>query len=155
MSSHDFKGLHDKEFEALCADLLGVSMSVRFECFKPGPDRGVDARCFEAGGEIILQCKHRPASPIAQLARHLRDEEAPKAEKLGATRYLLAVSHALSRADKTKLAESLHPHIKSDSDVFGPEDLMATSSNVQELAQSISIDRPTLKTFRWSTWRLS
>ena len=22
MSSHDFKGLHDKEFEVLCADLL-------------------------------------------------------------------------------------------------------------------------------------
>ncbi len=43
MSSHDFKGLHDKEFEALCADLLGVSMSVRFERFKPGPDQGVDA----------------------------------------------------------------------------------------------------------------
>jgi hypothetical protein len=110
MSSHDFRGLHDKEFEALCADLLGVSMSVRFERFKPGRDQGVDARCFEAsGGEIILQCKHRPASSIAQLARHLRGEEAPKAEKLGATRYWLVVSHALSRADKTKLAESMHP----------------------------------------------
>jgi hypothetical protein len=80
MSSHDFKGLHDKEFEALCADLLGVSMSIRFERFKPGPDQGVDARCFEAGGgEIILQCKHRPASSITQLARHLREEEAPEA----------------------------------------------------------------------------
>jgi hypothetical protein len=76
MSSHDFKGLHDKEFEALGADLLGVSMSVRFERFKPGPDHGVDARCFEAGGGgIILQCKHRPASSIIDLARHLRDEE--------------------------------------------------------------------------------
>jgi hypothetical protein len=31
MSSHDFKGLHDKEFESLCADLLGVSMSIRTE----------------------------------------------------------------------------------------------------------------------------
>jgi hypothetical protein len=36
---------------------------------------------------------------------------------------LLAVSHALSRADKTKLAESMRPHVKSDSDVFGAEDL--------------------------------
>src|ERR1700691_4797759 len=111
MSTHDFKGLHDKEFEALSADLLGASMSVRFERFKPGRDQGVDARYFEAdGGEIILQCKHRPASSITQLARHLREEEAPKAEKLGARRYLLAVSHALSRADKTKLAESMRPH---------------------------------------------
>jgi hypothetical protein len=41
MSSHDFKGLHGKEFEGLCADLLGVSMSVRFERLKPGPDQGV------------------------------------------------------------------------------------------------------------------
>jgi hypothetical protein len=124
MSSHDFKGLHDKEFEALCADLLGVSMSVRFERFKPGPDQGVDARCFEAGGgEIVLQCKHRPASSITDLARHLRDEEQPKAEKLRPARYLLAVSHSLSRADKTKLVQSMHPHITSDSDVFGAEDL--------------------------------
>jgi hypothetical protein len=124
MSSHDFRGLHDKEFEALCADLLGISMSVRFERFKRGPDQGVDARCFEsAGREIILQCKHRPASSITQMARHLREEEAPKAERLGAARYLLAVSHALSRDDKSKLTQSMHPHIKSDSDVFGAEDL--------------------------------
>jgi hypothetical protein len=124
MSSHDFKGLHDKEFEALCADLLGVSMSIRFERFKPGPDQGVDARCFEAGGgEIVLQCKHRPASSITDLARHLRDEERPKADKLLPARYLLAVSHVLSRQNKAKLAQSMHPHIKSDSDVFGAEDL--------------------------------
>jgi hypothetical protein len=124
MSSHDFKGLHDKEFESLCADLLGVSMSIRFERFKPGPDQGVDARCFEAGGgEIVLQCKHRPASSITDLARHLRDEERPKADKLLPARYLLAVSHALSRPNKAKLAQSMHPHIKSDSDVFGAEDL--------------------------------
>jgi hypothetical protein len=103
MSSHDFKGLHDKEFEALCADLLGVSMSLRLERFKPGPDQGVDARCFDAGGgEIILQCKHRPASSIADLVRHLREKEQPKAEKLLPARYLLAVSHSLSR-DLTKL----------------------------------------------------
>jgi hypothetical protein len=50
MSSYDFKGLHDKEFEGLCTDLLGVSMSLRLERFKPGPDQGVDARCFDAGG---------------------------------------------------------------------------------------------------------
>jgi hypothetical protein len=124
MSSHDFKGLHDKEFEALCADLLGVSMSIRFERFKSGPDQGVDARCFEAcGGEIILQCKHRPAPSITDLAGHLRDKEQLKAEKLHPARYLLAVSHSLSRVNKARLVQSMHPHIKSDSDVFGAEDL--------------------------------
>jgi hypothetical protein len=76
-----------------------------------------------AGGEIILQCKHRPASSVTDLARHLRDEEQPKAEKVRTARYLLAVSHSLSRADKTKLVQSMHPHITNDSDVFGAEDL--------------------------------
>ena len=64
MSSHDFKALHDKEFEALCADLLGVSMSVRFERFKPGPDQGVDARCFEAGGGEIILLMRALAGPV-------------------------------------------------------------------------------------------
>jgi hypothetical protein len=126
MGYYDFKGLHDKEFEALCADLLGASMSMRFERFKPGPDRGVDARCLEAGGgEVVLQCKHRPRSSIAQLIRHLKDEERPKVDALRPARYLLGLSHPLSRAEKAKIAEILHPHIKSHSDIFGAEDLNA------------------------------
>jgi Aldehyde dehydrogenase family len=101
-------GLHDTGVRGTLRRPPGRLDSLRFERFKPGADQGVDARCFDAGsGEIILQFKHRPASSIAALARHLREEEQPKAEKLLPARYLLAVSHSLSRATKAKLARSL------------------------------------------------
>lgn len=44
MSDYDFKPLNDKEFEVLCADLLGEVEGQRFERFKVGKDAGVDGR---------------------------------------------------------------------------------------------------------------
>ncbi len=68
------QGLHDKEFEALCADLLGVSISLRFERFKPGPDQRVEwaaksmliellqaiARARAVNGRWTLTMRRRP-----------------------------------------------------------------------------------------------
>jgi hypothetical protein len=38
MTEYDFRTLSDKEFESLCADLLGEMLNARFERFKPGRD---------------------------------------------------------------------------------------------------------------------
>ncbi len=55
MADYDFKSLNDKEFEILCADLLGEVEGCRFERFKAGKDAGIDGRYFtDQGKEVIL-----------------------------------------------------------------------------------------------------
>jgi len=101
MTDYDFRQLNDKEFEILCADLLGEVQCRRFERFKAGKDAGVDGRYFtDQGKEVVLQCKHWSNTPLAQLIRTLSNIEKPKLDKLKPQRYLLTVSNPLSRADK-------------------------------------------------------
>ena len=124
MSDYDFKALNDKEFEILCVDLIGEVEGTRIERFKAGPDAGVDGRFFSSEGkEIVLQCKHWGNTPLRQLIRALESKEKPKLDKLKPHRYLLAVSNALSRADKKTIHRVLAPHIASESDIYGKEDL--------------------------------
>lgn len=124
MSDYDFKTLNDKEFEILSADILGVVEGRRFERFKAGRDAGVDGRFYsDPKNEVILQSKHWSNTPLAQLIRELRVTEKPKLDKLNPSRYLLAISNPLSRKDKKTIFNELTPHIKSESDIFGNEDL--------------------------------
>lgn len=135
MSDYDFKALNDKEFEILCADLLSARDGVRCERFKPGRDAGVDGRYFGLGGkETILQCKHWVTTPLEKLVKHLQDNELPKLHKLKPAKYVLAVSHALSRSDKSRIASILNPYVLSPSDILGREDLnslLANASNIE------------------------
>lgn len=124
MSDYDFKALNDKEFEVLCADLLGEVERSRFERFKAGRDAGVDGRYFASKGkEVVLQCKHWANTPVPQLIRKLTTTEKPKLDKLKPHRYLLAVSNPLSRADKKVIHRALAPYLASESDIYGKEDL--------------------------------
>lgn len=124
MSDYDFSSLNDKEFEIFCVDLLSETYNNRFERFKPGKDAGVDGRFFaDNGKEVILQCKHWCSTPTKQLIRSLSKVEKTKLDKLQPLRYILAVSNGLSRSDKKLILKALSPHIKSESDIYGREDL--------------------------------
>lgn len=124
MADYDFSTLNDKEFETLCADLLSTIHGHRFERFKPGKDAGVDGRYFKTdGSEVILQCKHWQTTPLERLVAHLEKVERPKIEKLKPARYILAISHQLSRTDKAKIHGILSPYILRDDDILGREDL--------------------------------
>ncbi|WP_454740214.1 nSTAND3 domain-containing NTPase [Cupriavidus necator] len=124
MNDYDFRPLNDKEFEVLCTDLASRREGSTFERFKPGRDRGVDGRFFRSRGtEWILQCKHRPGTTIEALVRQLRVEELPKIARLAPERYLLALSHPLSRTDKERICVALAPYVKSPVDILGREDL--------------------------------
>ncbi len=124
MSDYDFCSLNDKEFEIFCVDLLSETYNKRFERFKPGKDAGVDGRFFaDNGKEVILQCKHWSSTPTKQLIGALSKTEKAKLDKLQPDRYVLAVSNALSRSDKKIISKALSPHIKSESDIYGREDL--------------------------------
>ncbi|MDD0976860.1 restriction endonuclease [Pseudomonas fontis] len=122
MNDYDFSRLNDKEFEVLCTDLIGASEGVRFERFKPGRDQGVDGRYFSPdGGEWILQAKHWAATPFSKLVAHLRTSEAPKIAALKPERYILVVSHPLSRLNKEELVTALGACCPVS--VYGREDL--------------------------------
>ena len=134
MSDYDFKALNDKEFEILCTDLISVRDGIRYERFKPGRDAGVDGRYFGPGGkETILQCKHWVTTPLEKLVKHLQENELPKIKKLNPTKYVLAVSHALSRSDKSRIVSILNPYILSPSDVLGREDLNDLLANARDI----------------------
>lgn len=124
MSDYDFKTLNDKEFEILCADLIGEKEGTRIERFKAGRDSGVDGRYFSnASEEVILQCKHWCNTPTKTLLSTLYTKEKPKLAKLNPSRYLLAVSNSLSRLEKKAIFNHFTPYIKSESDIYGKEDL--------------------------------
>lgn len=122
MNDYDFSRLNDKEFEVLCADLIGAEEGVRFERFKAGRDGGVDGRYFSPnGGEWILQAKHWASTPFPQLLTHLRSSEAPKVAELRPKHYILVVSHPLSRLNKVELIKALGASCPVS--VYGKEDL--------------------------------
>lgn len=134
MSGYDFRQLNDKEFEVLCADVLSVVTGCRVERFKPGRDLGVDGRYFSGDdGEVIIQCKHWENTPVTTLISSLELREKPKLERLRPKRYVLAVSNALSRVDKSKICAALHPYVVSESDVFGCEDINDVIRNNPEI----------------------
>lgn len=124
MSDYDFSSLNDKEFEIFCVDLLSEVYKNRFERFKPGKDAGIDGRFFADGGkEVVLQCKHWCSTPLKQLIGALSKTEKAKLDKLKPHKYILSISNALSRNDKKQILKALSPHIKSESDIYGKEDL--------------------------------
>ncbi|MDR7122889.1 restriction endonuclease [Rheinheimera soli] len=136
MSNYDFKPLNDKEFENLCSDLLSSHFDVRFERFKQGKDSGIDGRFFNSDGEeIILQCKHWISTPFSQLVRALKVTEKPKIDKISPKRYIIAISSPLSRAEKKLISSALSPYIRSDSDIFGQEDLNDILSKHKDIEQ--------------------
>lgn len=124
VNDYDFSRLNDKEFEVLCTDLIGASKEVIFERFKPGRDGGVDGRYFSPNsGEWILQAKHWTGTPFPQLVSHIKNSEAPKVSVLNPERYILVLTHSLSRANKTELTTILRAHIPCPIDIYGKEDL--------------------------------
>ena len=84
---------------------------------------------------MILQCKHWCNTPLVQLIRELSNTEKPKLDKLKPHRYLLAVSNPLSRADKKAIHRALAPHIASESDIYGKEDLNGILKGKEHIEQ--------------------
>lgn len=124
MADYNFSCLVDKEFEALCIDLLSANFQQRIERFKPGKDKGIDGRFYTSPGtQTIIQCKHWLKSGFPALLRHLSSTEKPKITKLNPGHYILVTSLELSPYNKTQISNALAPHIKLESDIYGAEDL--------------------------------
>jgi hypothetical protein len=104
MDGFDIGRITDADFEALCRDLLGNALGVRFELFAPGRDGGMDLRYVSPAGDTwIVQCKHWARSGRAALLSHMAVKERLKVDRLKPDRYLLATSVDLNPDAKKRL----------------------------------------------------
>ncbi|ELQ3971334.1 restriction endonuclease [Escherichia coli] len=120
--SYDFKNLSSADFEDLVRDLIGREEGLRFEAFCAGPDGGIDGRHAQANGNVILQAKHYEGSPFGKLIATMKRERF-SIDKLAPIRYILATSCKLTPLGKGKLTPLIGPSLRSEADIFGPEDL--------------------------------
>jgi hypothetical protein len=124
MANYEYARMSDKEFEVLATDVISVSENKRVERFKPGKDSGIDGRFYTvSSGEVIIQCKHWERTGLIALIKHLNGKELKKIQKLNPLRYILITTVELSRANKKRIFEDLSPYIKTESDIWGREDL--------------------------------
>jgi hypothetical protein len=125
MANYDFSTLNDRDLEELTRDLLSKELSVNFQSFKPGPDKGVDLRYSTVNdeNEIIVQVKHYLGSGISKLKLDLKNNEIQKVVSLKPKRYIFCTSLPLSPQDKEEIKNIFNPYIQSTSDVIGKDDL--------------------------------
>ncbi|MBS7845856.1 restriction endonuclease [Pseudomonas fluorescens] len=120
--SYDFRNLSSADFEDLVRDLIGKEEGLRFEAFCAGPDGGIDGRHAHACGNVVLQAKHYEGSPFSKLTAAMKRERS-SIDRLAPTRYILATSSRFTPLGKSRLSPLIGPSLKSEADIFGPEDL--------------------------------
>lgn len=133
--SYNFRNLSSADFEDLARDLIGKEERLRFEAFCAGPDNGIDGRHAHASGNIILQAKHYEGSRLSKLTTTMKRERV-SINKLAPIRYILATSCSLTPTGKGKLALLIGPSLKSESDIFGPEDINGLLRKYPEILKS-------------------
>ena len=121
---HDFSQLSDKDFENICRDLLQIEMGVKLETFKSGRDQGIDIRYLGTDEDAIyIQCKHYLISGLQKLISNLKKTEINKVRELNPNRYIICTSIPLNRNNKITIKQIFEPFIKSETDIYGQEDL--------------------------------
>ncbi len=133
--SYDFKNLSSADFEDLVLDLIGKEEGLRFEAFCAGPDSGIDGRHSHAGGRVILQAKHYEGSSYSKLVTSMKRERL-SIDKLAPSRYILATSCRLTPTGKSRLSPIIGPSLKSEADIFGPEDINGLLRKYPEILKS-------------------
>ncbi|MEE6260179.1 nSTAND3 domain-containing NTPase [Plantactinospora sonchi] len=130
--TENFENLSDYDFERLVCDLLTAEWGVRVEAFPKGRDGGVDLRVLgptnaplnlATGQELVVQCKHRPTSAYKDLKTELT-KEAQKSISNEASRYVLATTARLTRANKKSISVIFSGNIV-ESDIYARDDIAA------------------------------
>lgn len=115
--------LNDREFESLSADIISTYLNLKVEKFKSGRDAGVDGRFWIGNKEGIIQCKHYWKTGYQGLIRKLKSEEVDKVKNLNPFKYVFFTSVPLSRKNKKEIFKIFSPFIKSESDIWGEDDI--------------------------------
>jgi len=134
MAEYDLGCLSSHEFELLICDIFQKKLNISLESFKSGRDGGIDLRGCLKGGTLIIQCKHYHKSSVSTLKSHLRDE-VKKVEKINPKRYIIATSTELNPKDKHEIKDIFNNYCKSESDVFGREDIINFLRNNEDIVK--------------------
>jgi len=129
--NYNFGVLNDKEFEALCKDLLEADLAIKLQLFKAGKDQGTDLRyAGEYENEIIVQVKHYWNSKYANLKHDLTNKELPKVAAMlpKPRRYIVCTSLKLSAQESKEIVSLLKPFVKNSQDIYGYDRLAALLS---------------------------
>lgn len=136
MTEFDLNRLNDKEFEVLANQIVSRLTGRTVERFKPGKDKGIDGRFFVAGqDEAVTQAKHWARSGYSALVAHLTRTETAKVAVLKPARYFLVTSVPLSRVNKQAIKKLFAPHILTESDILGNEDVQDFLRDHPEVVQ--------------------
>ncbi|MFD0928169.1 restriction endonuclease [Methylophilus glucosoxydans] len=124
-TTYDFQSLSPEDFERLSRDLLAAEWNLPIETFRPGRDKGIDARYYHpiSGELVIIQCKRYQPSAFSQLKNKMNDSELPKIEKLKPTRYVLLTAVSFAVGQKDELFELIKPWCKTPSDILGSSEI--------------------------------
>ena len=115
----DFARINDKEFEALCAEVLSVKLGLDVKQGRPGPDGGKDG-LFAIGDhhDGVMQAKHYLGSGVRVLINRLKNGEVQKAEAANAKRYVLMTSCSLGPRDRNEIFDIFHCIIQTGDDIY-------------------------------------
>ena len=124
MRALDLVRINDREFETLCAEVLGVKFGVDVKQGRPGPDGGIDG-LFSVDGcpGGVMQAKHYFGSGIRALISRLKNVEVQKAEASKAKRYVLMTSCSLGPQDRNEILGLFHGIIRSGEDIYSGDDI--------------------------------
>src|SRR5580704_16064648 len=113
MSTHDFHGLSDADFQDLVGDLFNAALGERFQMFTAGRDDGIDLlHGADVSRGVVVQCKHYLRSGFDKLKTTFANKELPKIARLNPTRYIVATSVPLTPANKQALLTILSPYCR-------------------------------------------
>ena len=120
----DFARINDKEFEALCAEVLSVKLGLDVKQGRPGPDGGKDG-LFAIGDhhDGVMQAKHYLGSGVRVLINRLKNGEVQKAEAANAKRYVLMTSCSLGPRDRNEIFDIFHGIIQTGDDIYSGDDI--------------------------------
>ena len=124
MRLSNLSNISDREFEALCCELLGVKLGVDVKQGRPGSDGGIDGLFAIVGQRHgVMQAKHYLKSGVTALMRQLKNVEVAKAKAINASRYVLMTSCPLSPQNRFDVAEIFDGMISSIDDIYVGEEI--------------------------------
>lgn len=138
---YDLDHLSPKQFEEVCAALVGKELGVYFETFAEGKDDGIDARYTTPEGCVwIIQCKHYVGSSLSHLYRSLKKEvDKAKKKKSFPARYIICTSCRLRPNSEAEFKSIFSSYVKIHShDIWGKDKILAKLREYEDVIFSYS-----------------
>lgn len=112
----NFSNISDIEFEYLCKDVMSRMLSIDFERFGSGPDKGIDLTDNAALNNTVVQVKHYIKTDVKTLIRDLK-KELPKVDAINPKQYYICCSKELTPLNKEEIYDLFSGYMKSTANI--------------------------------------